>query len=168
MSEEISREEIAALLARGNEEMTREEAIMVLKNEQPHCGKKALFPEEKKYEAYNVAVKALEQEPCGDAISRQAAIDIIESWLSCDDYNNAEQHIMRATESILYDLPPVTPQPKTGHWEWIQYDGNPNIGNWHCSECSRIVRGAITAANPVYAYKYCPNCGAKMESEEEE
>lgn len=43
--------------------MTREEAIMVLKNEQPHCGKKALFPEEKKYEAYDVAIKALEQEP---------------------------------------------------------------------------------------------------------
>ena len=43
--------------------MTREEAIMVLKNEQPHCGKKALFPEEKKYEAYDVAIKALEHEP---------------------------------------------------------------------------------------------------------
>lgn len=43
--------------------MTRDEAIMVLKNEQPHCGKKALFPEEKKYEAYDVAIKALEQEP---------------------------------------------------------------------------------------------------------
>ena len=41
--------------------MTREEAIMVLKNEQPHCGKKALFPEEKKYEAYDVAIKALDQ-----------------------------------------------------------------------------------------------------------
>ena len=26
-----------------------------------------------------------EQEPCSDAISRQAAIDTIESWLSCDD-----------------------------------------------------------------------------------
>lgn len=34
---------------------------MILKNEQPHCGKKALFPEEKKYEAYDVAIQALEQ-----------------------------------------------------------------------------------------------------------
>ena len=31
------------------EQMTKEEAIVVLKNEQPHCGKKALFSEEKKY-----------------------------------------------------------------------------------------------------------------------
>ena len=61
-------------------------------------------------------LKALEQEPCEDAISRQAAIDTIESWLSCDDYNKAERHIMRAMQSVLYDLPPVTPQPKTGHW----------------------------------------------------
>lgn len=51
-----------------------------------------------------------EQEPCNDAISRQAAIDTIESWLSCDDYNKAERHIMRAMQSVLYDLPPVTPQ----------------------------------------------------------
>lgn len=48
--------------------MTRDDAIMVLKNEQPHCGKKALFPEEKKYEAYDVAIKALEQEPILDKI----------------------------------------------------------------------------------------------------
>lgn len=57
--------------------MTREEAIMVLKNEQPHCGKKALFPEEKKYEAYDVAIKALEQEPCEDCVSRQKVIDAL-------------------------------------------------------------------------------------------
>jgi len=52
----------------------------------------------------------IEQEPCADAISRQEAIDTIESWLSCDDYNEAERHIMRAMQSVLYDLPPVNPQ----------------------------------------------------------
>lgn len=57
-----------------------------------------------------------QQEPCEDAISRQAAIDTIESWLSCDDYNEAERHIMRATESILYDLPSVNPQIKTMYY----------------------------------------------------
>jgi hypothetical protein len=53
---------------------------------------------------------------CEDAISRQAAIDAIESWLSCDDYNDAERHIMRAMQSVLYDLPPVKPTEKVGHW----------------------------------------------------
>lgn len=51
-----------------------------------------------------------------DAISRQTAIDTVEKWLECKDYNEAERHIMRATQSMLYDLPPVIPQPKT---EWI-------------------------------------------------
>lgn len=40
--------------------MTREEAIVVLKNEQPHCGEKALFSEGKRYEAFDMAIKALE------------------------------------------------------------------------------------------------------------
>ena len=53
----------------------------------------------------------LEQKPCEDAISRQAAIDVIERWLECSDYNKAERHIMRATESILYDLPSVKQEP---------------------------------------------------------
>jgi hypothetical protein len=60
-------------------------------------------------------------EPCEDAISRQAAIDTIESWLSCDDYNEAERHIMRATQSILYDLPTVTPKQRTGHCKDCKY-----------------------------------------------
>ena len=42
-----------------------------------------------------------------DLISRQAAIDAIESWLACDGYNDAERHIMRAMQSVLYELPPV-------------------------------------------------------------
>ena len=47
-------------------------------------------------------------------------------------------------------------EEKTGHWEYVQYDGNPNIGNLHCSECDRIAG---------LEYKYCPNCGARMVSE---
>lgn len=52
----------------------------------------------------------LEQQPCEDCVSRQSVLDTIESWLSCDDYNEAERHIMRAMQSVLYDLPPVTPK----------------------------------------------------------
>lgn len=50
----------------------------------------------------------------------------------------------------------TTPKEKTGHWEYVQYDGNPNIGNLHCSECERIAG---------FEYNFCPNCGAKMEVE---
>lgn len=107
--------------------------------------------------------KLLKQEPCEDAISRQAAIDAIESWLSCDDYNDTERHIMRAMQSVLYDLPPVTLQPKTGRWEDIKslWGGKwEMIDNYKCSVCGELE----VSGND---YKYCPNCGAKMQEVEE-
>ena len=58
----------------------------------------------------------------------------------------------------------ISQEPKTGYWEWTPYDGNPHIGNWHCSECKKIIYKTMSA--DVYSYKYCPNCGAKMESDE--
>ena len=46
-------------------------------------------------------------------------------------------------------------EPKTGHWDSIQ--GYIMDIAWHCSEC-----GEFTCKK----HNYCPNCGAKMESEE--
>ena len=52
-------------------------------------------------------------------------------------------------------------RPK-GKWEFVQYDGNPNIGNWHCSLCRHIIFQKFkSTAN------YCPYCGADMRGEEE-
>jgi hypothetical protein len=67
---------------------------------------------------------------------------------------------------FISNLPSATPQPKTAHWEWVQYDANPNIGNWHCSECSCILRGE-TNKGPVRLPKYCPECGTKMQEEQQ-
>ena len=61
------------------------------------------------HEALRIAIKVLGQESCSDVISRQAVIDTIELWLSCDDYNEAERNIMGAIRSVLYDLPSVNP-----------------------------------------------------------
>ena len=93
---------------------------------------------------------------------------------------------IRACGGIIAELPPVRPKytdeeidraqaveqayidkmvelvaeeakrPK-GKWEYVQYDYNPNIGNWHCSECRFMF-----VMSGVPEYKYCPNCGAKM------
>lgn len=95
-------------------------------------------------EALDMAIKALKQEPCADAISRQAAIDAcLNGWNK--DYKEIVEEI-RA-------LPPVTPAEKVGQWEWNQYDSNPKIGNWHCSQCHGIGKSY---------YDYCPYCKAKM------
>ena len=104
-------------------------------------------------------LKALEQEPCTDAISRSEAIKCI----SGDFYDDGDVVASRIYSQIAH-LPTVTPVEKVGHWEYVQYDGNPNIGNWHCSECRAIVN-----YKPTYNWEkkpyhnYCPNCGAKME-----
>lgn len=59
-------------------------------------------------------------------------------------------------------------EPKTGHWEWVQYDYNPKLGNWHCSECRCIVVECVDKEEKggIPLYKYCPQCGAKMQEAE--
>lgn len=56
-----------------------------------------------------------------------------------------------------------------GRWIFVQYDGNPSIGNWHCSECRTVIPHMPEKIDNTPIYKFCPMCGAKMaESEETE
>ena len=48
-------------------------------------------------------------------------------------------------------------KPKIGHWIYTLEDWN----KWECSECGFTKR---TDVHVNIGYKYCPNCGAKMES----
>ena len=107
-------------------------------------------------EAYKMAFKALEQEPCEDAISRQAVLDFIRKQID---------HSLWAFEKLvngIKDLPSVKPQePKTGHWiTKIKSDlrGDMWPTNPKCSECG----GEPYYSNTIYNYKFCPYCGVKM------
>lgn len=79
-----------------------------------------------RYEAKQMAIKILEQEPCDNCISRQAAIDAI------------RKDIMGGLnyEGILTRLPPVTPQTKMG-CEGCIYEKTGNNSTYPCSHCSR-------------------------------
>lgn len=107
----------------------------------------------------------LEQEPCEDAISRAKAMTEIMMNTNIREHLDGNLYIKVADAvQILRDLPSVKPQEKTGHWKWVQYDSNPNIGNWHCSECRNIVSDMPTCmGKPLY--EFCPNCGCPMEIE---
>jgi len=93
----------------------------------------------------------LDQQPCNDAISRQAAKLKVarvtwEDGDSCYDFHDK-------CVDCLDDVPPVTPQPETGHWI--------NIDATH-SKCDRC--GAIfEIASENGEANYCSNCGVKME-----
>ena len=109
-----------------------------------------------------------------DCISRQAVSDIIKTRLYQTALNNDEYitSYAKVCEDIaenridtwINEAKSVEPERKTGKWEYTQYDGNPKIGNWHCSECRLIVNLGFEGTQ---YYHYCPNCGAKMEVQNE-
>jgi hypothetical protein len=74
-----------------------------------------------------------EQEPCGDCISREAALDLIA------DYDLSMGQVVKG----IHALPSVTPQPKMGHWIKDK-----------CSICGE--ERAWYGQNP----PYCPDCGS--------
>ena len=111
-------------------------------------------------------IKDLEQEPCEDAISREAMLDY-QQYLH-GRMSNEENH--KLWEFIM-DLPLVTPAPKKCHNENLDYA---ECDQFVCSNCGielqdwhRVERdeddGDVTYHN--YTFKYCPNCGARINEE---
>lgn len=100
-------------------------------------------------DAFKVVFELLDNEPCEDAVSRQAMLDMMQMRMSGKELYKA-----------AYDLPPVTPTRKKGKWI-AERDDYGNITGWHCSNCYDET-GFVTTC----AWDYCPKCGAEMESEE--
>ena len=96
--------------------------------------------------------EVLEQEPCSDAISRQAAMDAIG---------------FPSLNVLLADLPSVSDhaEQRTGHWIKAQQRGITIYSDAYAEcDCCHDEQGY----EPTYmgwGMKYCPNCGAKMEAD---
>ena len=132
--------------------MTREEAIRWLKEDIDENGDEYVC---EYIEAVEMAIKALEQEPCEDCVSREQLKRELHAQMAVDAITK------ETAEDMLNHLPSVTPQPRAGHW--IRHDN----GKYHWYLCSCCDAMADSDAK-MMAYKYCPNCGAKMESEVKE
>lgn len=118
-------------------------------------------------DALDMAIKALEQtepEKHGDCISRQELLNAISQKEYGHDYDENTDILGLKYVDIIKRMPSVEPERKTGKWEYIQYDGNPKIGNWHCSNCRLIVNLGFEG-KPYY--HYCPSCGARMKVDDE-
>ena len=136
--------------------MANQEAIEVLKRERGLQDFDEIL-----VMALDVAIKALEQEECEDAISRQAVIDAF--WkLEVELRPNAIDAIL----NMVNDMPYVTPQPKTGHWIKVT-NGR---GGHECDICHEYAPSYQSGDE--YLTKFCPNCGCHMvepqESEDKE
>ena len=93
--------------------MNREEAIRCLSVHSSTNGS-GLCTDEQHYEAKQMAIKALEQEPCEDAISRQAVIDSLHSKFA-DGFDSDRWWNSMSVLYAINKVPPVNPT-KTGHW----------------------------------------------------
>ncbi len=151
--------------------MTREKAIVHLIVIGEYYSTNHLDPDEEyetltkdELDAICLAIKALEQQPSEDAISRRAVLDKIkevcfsEEWVKfrIDNGSDGQRDFLI---NYIKKLPVVTPQPKMG--KWIYTGDYLTEGMLKCSEC-----GEEIDISKLY-YDFCPNCGAKMQEVEE-
>ena len=133
--------------------MTREEASIIVGNIPINGDGCYSIPEYQQAKA--IAIEVLEQQPCEDAVSRQAVLDVMKKhWLSGTVAHSVIDEIRLGVKA----LPSVTPKEKTGHWIYKLEDWN----KWTCSECGFTKR---TDVHIRLGYNYCPNCGARVVSE---
>lgn len=159
--------------------MTRAEAIMKLKNtvglylmgghaDSTYCGE------------WREIIETLEQEPicpshgidcedcpaydpCGNAISRQAVLDLAKKGVLVSNGN------YKSVCKAINELPSVNPT-KTGRWiqtnEFFINQNGQFIYRFICSECKSLSYFRKSNKKAIGA-NVCPNCGAKMQEVEE-
>jgi len=126
--------------------MTREEIIKELSEMRTDA-----WTDTRQMKALSMAIKALEQEPSGDLISREAVLDLFQD-------NVSTLHNYARVWEAVEEMPSVTPTERTGHWS---HDGSHWKNRFICSECGYKLFDEPT--------NYCPNCGCRMfESQEGE
>ena len=155
--------------------MSREEAIEVIRKEyacvdadcdiERNCGRCELHMPSKEpiLKAYEMAIKALSQESCDNAISRQAVLDGLKGCM-CEDW------VKTLFATMVKQLPSVT--QKSGKWikhPEIETSAPEYLMFYECSECGGK---QCFYKSDIHKKRFCSNCGAKMvepqESEDKE
>ena len=144
--------------------MTENEAIVVLQKIKPipHRGDSKSTTHILETIALDMAIKALEQQPCEDCISREATIDAIyKKYIGGKDaiknapINDLYAEGLADAVDAIWELPSVTPTRPTGKWK--KYLDERGILCCECSNCGYITNEPDN---------YCPNCGCRVKGEE--
>lgn len=104
-------------------------------------------------EIIEMAIKALEQQPCEDAVSREQVEEITFQEPSYTDPYN----ILTEVREKVRALPSVYPERPKGKWITQAYSMRIT-----CTNCEKEIW--YSGRND---YKYCPSCGAEMEGGED-
>lgn len=127
------------------------------------------------HEALDMAIKALEQQPSDDCISRKVVKESLRTeWVK---YIPIELDVnLSFVLSKIDELPSVIPSYNSIKTEleqtipkgkWIILDECANEGVY-CSEChKKVFKLEFRPTMKWRNFKYCPNCGAEMEIENE-
>ena len=132
--------------------MTRKEAKRIL-----YVFRSVILVDASHIEAFDMAMKALEQEPFEDCVRRSDVMVLIEDT-NLKHLSFTRGISQKAFEDLLngaQDLLPVTPKPKTGRWI-----------KGKCDQCGGYAP-FWPMASTYYRSKYCPNCGARMVESED-
>lgn len=100
------------------------------------------------------------KEPCEDCISRKAELDGLASIAKAKAKSDAQKALMGRVMYFTEQLPPVTPQPKIGHWIV-----NKEKSLARCSNCKFLLKNKDEIklfGTFIQGYNYCPYCGYRM------
>ena len=128
--------------------MNREEAIRIVKNYLA-----SYFPIEDYGEVEEI-IKALEENPCIDVVSRQAVLNTLDFADKVLDEDRTVEKYKELLIACYKDLPSVAHTQKTGQWIFVDNAHE----HAHCSECGY---GNVDLFNG-RPHNYCPNCGSFM------
>ena len=110
-------------------------------------GSVSFYATEKCLHYWDMAIKALEQEP--------------KTECSCEQIKWERDTAMAQLKELGYGL---GEKPKTGHWILNDYQGVQAVGyrTYHCSECGREISSKYHGKlSLITEYPFC-HCGAKM------
>ena len=105
-------------------------------------------------EAIKMVAELLKQEPCEDCISRQAVLEV---QIKYAEHIGATKYWQMRDN--IRALPPVTPQPKIGHWLRMSDLSEQEDDRYKCSRCGNVVH--YTNKMNLYTFNsWCGRCGS--------
>ena len=108
-----------------------------------------------------------------DYIDRQAAIDALGErpmvWTSDDDYSLGERNQYDIDRLAIETVPSADVQPvRHGKWEERKVADKNCIDEWQTACCSVCHKYHTTPYMYYFDnYNYCPNCGARMDGDQD-